>query len=191
TVPESTGRVCPAPCEGSCVLGINEPAVTIKNIEVQIIDRAFEEGWVVAEPPAKRTGKKVAVVGSGPAGLAAAAQLNRAGHAVTVFERDDRIGGLLMYGIPPMKLEKSVVDRRIKLMAEEGVEFVTNAWIGKNVPTEKLKAGFDAIVLCGGATQARDLPVEGRDVKGVHFPMEFLRMSCKRLLDSNFADGKC
>jgi glutamate synthase (NADPH/NADH) small chain len=188
--PEFTGRVCPAPCEGSCVLGINEPAVTIKNIEVSIIDKAFQEGWVVAEPPAKRTGKKVAIVGSGPAGLACAAQLNRAGHGVTVFERDDRIGGLLMYGIPPMKLEKSVVDRRIKLMAEEGVEFVTNAWIGKNYPTEKLKAGFDAIVLTGGATQARDLTVEGRDLKGVHFAMDFLLKSCKSLLDSNFADGK-
>jgi glutamate synthase (NADPH/NADH) small chain len=188
--PEFTGRVCPAPCEGSCVLGINEPAVTIKNIEVSIIDKGFEEGWVVAEPPAKRTGKKVAIVGSGPAGLACAQQLNRAGHAVTVFERDDRIGGLLMYGIPPMKLEKGVVDRRIKLMAEEGVEFVTNAWIGKNYPTDKLKAGFDAIVLTGGATQARDLPVEGRNLKGVHFAMEFLLKSCKSLLDSNFADGK-
>jgi glutamate synthase (NADPH/NADH) small chain len=187
--PEFTGRVCPAPCEGSCVLGINEPAVTIKNIEVSIIDKGFEEGWVVAEPPAKRTGKKVAIVGSGPAGLACAQQLNRAGHAVTVFERDDRIGGLLMYGIPPMKLEKSVVDRRIKLMAEEGVEFVTNAWIGKNYATEKLKAGYDAIVLTGGATQARDLPVEGRNLKGVHFAMEFLLKSCKSPLDSNFADG--
>jgi glutamate synthase (NADPH/NADH) small chain len=188
--PEFTGRVCPAPCEGSCVLGINEPAVTIKNIEVSIIDKGFEEGWVVAQPPAKRTGKKVAIVGSGPAGLACAQQLNSAGHAVTVFERDDRIGGLLMYGIPPMKLEKSIVDRRIKLMAEEGVEFVTNANVGKNYPTEKLKAGFDAIVLTGGATQARDLPVEGRNLKGVHYAMEFLLKSCKSLLDSNFADGK-
>jgi glutamate synthase (NADPH/NADH) small chain len=188
--PEFTGRVCPAPCEGSCVLGINEPAVTIKSIEVAIIDKAFEEGWVVAEPPAKRTGKKVAVVGSGPAGLACAAQLNKAGHAVTVFERDDRIGGLLMYGIPPMKLEKHVVDRRVKLMAEEGVEFVTNAWVGKNYPTEKLRAGFDAIVLTGGATQARDLPVEGRDLKGVHYAMEFLLKSCKSMMDSNFADGR-
>jgi glutamate synthase (NADPH) small chain len=188
--PEFTGRVCPAPCEGSCVLGINEPAVTIKSIEVAIIDKAFEAGWVVPEPPARRTGKKVAVVGSGPAGLACAAQLNKAGHAVTVFERDDRIGGLLMYGIPPMKLDKSIVERRIKLMSEEGVEFVTNAWIGKTYPTEKLRAGFDAIVLTGGATQARDLPVEGRELKGVHFAMEFLLKSCKSLLDSNFADGK-
>src|SRR3954452_2416404 len=188
--PEFTGRVCPAPCEGSCVLGISEPAVTIKSIECAIIDKAFDEGWIVPTPPAKRTGKKVAIVGSGPAGLAAAAQLNGAGHTVTVFERDDRIGGLLMYGIPPMKLEKSVVERRIKLMAEEGVEFVTNAWIGKTYPTEKLRAGFDAIVLTGGATQARDLPVEGRNLKGVHFAMEFLLKSCKSLLDSNFADGK-
>ena len=139
--PEFTGRVCPAPCEGSCVLGINEPAVTIKSIEAAIIDKGFAEGWVVAEPPEKRTGKKVAVVGSGPAGLAAAQQLNRAGHTVTVFERDDRIGGLLMYGIPPMKLEKNVVDRRVKLMAQEGVNFVTGAWIGKNVPDREAAGG--------------------------------------------------
>jgi glutamate synthase (NADPH/NADH) small chain len=186
--PEFTGRVCPAPCEGSCVLGINEPAVTIKTIECAIVDRGFEEGWVVPEPPAKRTGKKVAVIGSGPAGLACAAQLNKAGHSVTVFERDDRIGGLLMYGIPPMKLDKGIVDRRVKLMAEEGVEFVTGAWVGKTYPTEKLRAGFDAIVLCGGATKARDLPVEGRGLTGIHYAMEFLLKSCKSLLDSNFAD---
>jgi glutamate synthase (NADPH/NADH) small chain len=186
--PEFTGRVCPAPCEGSCVLGINEPAVTIKSIEQAIIDKGFEEGWVVAEPPEKRTGKKVAVVGSGPAGLAAAQQLNRAGHTVTVFERDDRIGGLLMYGIPPMKLEKNIVDRRVKLMAQEGVNFVTSAWIGKTYPTAKLQAEFDAIVLAGGATAARDLQVEGRNLKGVHYAMEFLLKSCKSLLDSNFAD---
>jgi glutamate synthase (NADPH/NADH) small chain len=186
--PEFTGRVCPAPCEGSCVLGINEPAVTIKSIECAIIDKAFEEGWIVPEPPVKRTGKKVAIVGSGPAGLAAAAQLNSAGHTVTVFERDDRIGGLLMYGIPPMKLEKSIVDRRVKLMAEEGVDFVTNTWVGKSYPTAKLRTDFDAVVLCGGATAARDLPVEGRTLKGVHFAMEFLLKSCKSLLDSNFAD---
>ncbi|HEY4185615.1 MAG TPA: glutamate synthase subunit beta [Polyangia bacterium] len=188
--PEFTGRVCPAPCEGSCVLGINEPAVTIKSLEAAIIDKGFEEGWVVAEPPLKRTGKTVAVVGSGPAGLACAAQLNRAGHTVTVFERDDRIGGLLMYGIPPMKLEKNVVDRRVKLLAEEGVKFVTGAHIGQNYPTDKLRASFDAIVLCGGATAARDLPVEGRNLSGVHFAMEFLQKSCKSLLDSNFADGQ-
>jgi len=186
--PEFTGRVCPAPCEGSCVLGINEPAVTIKSIEAAIIDKGFAEGWVVAEPPEKRTGKKVAVVGSGPAGLAAAQQLNRAGHTVTVFERDDRIGGLLMYGIPPMKLEKNIIDRRVKLMAQEGINFVTNAWIGKTHPTAKLQSDFDAIVLAGGATAARDLQVEGRNLKGVHFAMEFLLKSCKSLLDSNFAD---
>jgi glutamate synthase (NADPH/NADH) small chain len=172
------------------VLGISEPAVTIKSIEEAIIDKAFAEGWVVAEPPGKRTGKKVAVVGSGPAGLAAAAQLNRAGHTVTVFERDDRIGGLLMYGIPPMKLEKPVVDRRVKLLVEEGINFVTNTWVGKNYPTERLRKEFDAVVLCGGATRARDLPVEGRNLGGVHFAMEYLLKSCKSLLDSNFADGK-
>ena len=187
--PEFTGRVCPAPCEGSCVLGISSPAVTIKSIEAAIIDKAFAEGWVLPEPPEKRTGKTVAVVGSGPAGLACAAQLNKAGHTVTVLERDDRIGGLLMYGIPPMKLEKPLVDRRVKLMAEEGVKFVTGAWVGKNYPTEKLK-DFDAVVLCGGATAARDLTVEGRNLGGVHFAMEFLLKSCKSLLDSNFADGQ-
>ena len=187
--PEFTGRVCPAPCEGSCVLGINEPAVTIKTIECAIVDRGFEEGWVVPEPPVTRTGKRVAVVGSGPAGLACAAQLNKAGHSVTVFERDDRIGGLLMYGIPPMKLEKHVVERRVKLMAEEGVEFVTGAWVGKTYPTAKLRADFDAIVLCGGATKARDLPVEGRQLGGVYMATEFLLKSCKSLLDSDFADG--
>jgi glutamate synthase (NADPH/NADH) small chain len=186
--PEFTGRVCPAPCEGSCVLGINEPAVTIKSIEQAIIDKGFAEGWVVPEPPEKRTGRKVAIVGSGPAGLACAQQLNRAGHTVTVFERDDRIGGLLMYGIPPMKLEKQVVDRRVKLMAQEGVNFVTGAFIGQNVPTAKLQAEFDAIVLAGGATAARDLQVEGRNLAGVHYAMEFLLKSCKSLLDSNFAD---
>jgi glutamate synthase (NADPH) small chain len=188
--PEFTGRVCPAPCEGSCVLGINEPAVTIKSIECAIVDKGFEEGWIVAEPPLKRTGKTVAVVGSGPAGLACAAQLNRAGHTVTVFERDDRIGGLLMYGIPPMKLEKHVVDRRVNLLAEEGIKFVTGAHIGKNYSTDKLRASFDAVVLAGGATAARDLTVEGRNLGGVHFAMEFLLKSCKSLLDSSFADGQ-
>jgi len=188
--PEFTGRVCPAPCEGSCVLGISEPAVSIKTIECAIVDKGFAEGWIVAEPPLRRTGKTVAVVGSGPAGLACAAQLNRAGHTVTVFERDDRIGGLLMYGIPPMKLEKQIVDRRVNLLAEEGIKFVTGAHIGKNYPTDKLRASFDAIVLCGGATAARDLSVEGRNLGGVHFAMEFLQKSCKSLLDSNFADGQ-
>jgi len=188
--PEFTGRVCPAPCEGSCVLGISEPPVTIKNIEMSIIDKGFEEGWVKAQPPAKRTGKKVAVVGSGPAGLACAAQLNQAGHTVTVFERDDRIGGLLMYGIPQMKLEKSLVDRRVKLMAQEGVNFVVSTNVGKDFSTERLKNEFDAIVLCGGATHARDLPIEGRNLKGIHLAMEFLSLNTKSLLDSKHADGK-
>ncbi len=167
--PEFTGRVCPAPCEGSCVLGINEPPVTIKNIEVAIIDRGWDEGWVTAEPPKARTGKKVAVVGSGPAGLCAAAQLNRAGHTVTVFERADRIGGLLMYGIPNMKLDKSVVQRRIDLMTQEGVTFVTNTDVGKNYPAKKLLEEFDATVLCTGATKPRDLPIEGRQLHGRSF----------------------
>jgi glutamate synthase (NADPH/NADH) small chain len=187
--PEFTGRVCPAPCEGSCVLGINAPAVTIKSIECAIVDKGFEEGWIVPEPPQVRTGKKVAVVGSGPAGLAAAAELNKAGHWVTVFERADRIGGLLTYGIPPMKLEKPLVDRRIKLLAEEGIKFVTSTEVGKGYPTEKLRSEYDAVVLCGGATWARDLPVEGRKLAGVHFAMDFLTASAKSLLDSNFKDG--
>src|SRR5687768_517584 len=170
--PEFTGRVCPAPCEGSCVLGISDPPVTIKNIECEIIDRAFEEGWVVAEIPAKRTGKKVAIIGSGPAGLACAAQLNTAGHSVTVFERADRIGGLLMYGIPNMKLDKRIVERRIHLMTEEGIRFITNTSVGKDYPVEQLRREFDAVVLCGGATKARDLPIEGRNASGIHFAME-------------------
>src|SRR5437762_7602696 len=166
--PEFTGRVCPAPCEGSCVLGINEPAVTIKSIECAIVDRGFEEGWIVPEPPAKRTGKKVAVVGSGPSGLACAAQLNKAGHWVTVFERADRIGGLLMYGIPNMKLDKkAVVQRRVKLMQAEGISFITNCEVGVNYSATQLLEEFDAVVLCGGATKPRDLPVPGRDLKGV------------------------
>ena len=188
--PEFTGRVCPAPCEGSCVLGISEPAVTIKNIEAAIIDKGFEEGWVTAHLPARRTGKKVAVVGSGPAGLACAAQLNQAGHTVTVFERDDRVGGLLMYGIPQMKLEKQLVDRRVKLLAQEGVNFVVGTCVGKDFPTARLRADFDAVVLCGGATKARDLPIEGRNLKGIHLAMEFLLLNTKSLLDSKHADGK-
>lgn len=188
--PEFTGRVCPAPCEGSCVLGINNPPVTIKNIECEIIDKAFEQGWVVAEPPAKRTGKKVAIVGSGPAGLAAAAQLNRAGHFVTVFERADRIGGLLMYGIPNMKLDKAIVERRIKLMADEGVTFKTGISVGHNFPTDKLMSEFDAVVLCGGATKPRDLPVDGRQLQGIHFAMEFLHKNTQSLLDSNLENGQ-
>jgi glutamate synthase (NADPH/NADH) small chain len=187
--PEFTGRVCPAPCEGSCVLGINEPAVTIKSIECAIVDKGFEEGWVLPEPPARRTGRKVAVVGSGPAGLAAAAQLNKAGHFVTVFERADRIGGLLMYGIPNMKLDKRTVERRVKLMEAEGVTFVTNCEVGKQFPAERLRIDFNAVVLCGGATKARDLPVEGRQLHGIYMAMEFLHGNTKSLLDSELNDG--
>ena len=178
--PEFTGRLCPAPCEGSCVLGINDDPVTIKEIEVSIIDRAFDEGWVVARPPAIRTGKRVAIIGSGPAGLAAADQLNRVGHSVTVLERDDRIGGLLRYGIPEFKLEKKFLDRRLALMREEGVAFRTNANVGVNVPVEGLLREFDAVVLAGGATAPRDLPVPGRELKGVHFAMEYLTESNRR-----------
>src|ERR1043166_7724152 len=195
--PEFTGRVCPAPCEGSCVLGINAPPVTIKNIECAIIDKGWEEGWVAAEPPATRTGKKVAVVGSGPAGLCAAAQLNRAGHLVTVLERADRIGGLLTYGIPNMKLDKrTVVQRRVDLMIKEGAVFVTNTEVGVNYPAKKLLQEFDAVVLCTGATKPRDLPIEGRQLQGIHFAMDFLEANTKALLDgkgnSNFisAAGK-
>ena len=187
--PEFTGRVCPAPCEGSCVLGINELPVTIKNIECSIIDNGFAQGWVQPEPPEKRTGKKVAVVGSGPAGLACAAQLNRAGHWVTVYERADRIGGLLMYGIPNMKLDKAIVQQRIDLMAEEGVKFITNAAVGVDTPAGKLRQEFDAVVLCCGATKPRDLPIPGRDLKGIHFAMEFLHANTKSLLDSGHKDG--
>jgi glutamate synthase (NADPH/NADH) small chain len=181
--PEFTGRVCPAPCEGSCVLGISEPPVTIKNIECAIIDHGFDEGWVTPVLPATRTGKKVAVIGSGPAGLAAAAQLNRAGHAVTVFERADRIGGLLMYGIPNMKLDKGVVQRRVDLMAKEGIEFAVNTEVGKHYSADKLLKDFNATVICTGATKPRDLPIEGRSLKGVHFAMEFLHHNTKALLD--------
>ena len=189
--PEFTGRVCPAPCEGACVLGIIEPPVTIKNIEQEIIDRGFEEGWVVPNVPPQRTGKQVAVVGSGPAGLAAAAQLNSAGHDVTVYERDDRIGGLLMYGIPNMKLEKWIIQRRVDLMADEGVKFVTNTQIGKDLPAKKLVDGFDAVVLCVGATQPNDFfaKTPGRNLKGIHFAMEFLLANTKSLLDSDHKDG--
>ena len=188
--PEFTGRVCPAPCEGSCVLGLTDPPVTIKNIECSIVDKGFEEGWIQAEPPEKRTGKRVAVVGSGPAGLSCAAQLNRAGHQVTVYERADRIGGLLMYGIPNMKLDKAIVQRRIDLMAKEGVTFKTKTEIGVHVPAQKLRDDYDAVVLCCGATQPRDLPIEGRELGGIHFAMEFLQANTKSLLDSQHGDDK-
>jgi glutamate synthase (NADPH/NADH) small chain len=206
--PEFTGRVCPAPCEGSCVLGIIEPAVTIKSIECAIVDRAFDEGWIVPEPPAVRTGKQVAIVGSGPAGLAAADQLNRAGHWVTVFERADRIGGLLMYGIPNMKLDKRYVQRRVDLLAAEGISFVPSCEVGKDVrllpmangqfqvepgssAARPLPSSFDAVILCGGATRPNDFfaRTEGRHLKGIHFAMEFLHANTKSLLDSNLADG--
>ncbi|MFO1351062.1 MAG: glutamate synthase subunit beta [Gammaproteobacteria bacterium] len=188
--PEFTGRVCPAPCEGACVLGITDPAVTIKNIENAIIDRGFAEGWVKPEPPRQRTGKRVAIVGSGPAGLAAAAQLNKAGHTVTVYERDDRIGGLLMYGIPNMKLDKQTVERRLDLLRAEGVEFVTNAHVGVTIDAQALLAEHDVLLLACGATQPRDLPIPGRYLAGVHFAMEFLLKNTKSLLDSRFADGR-
>ncbi len=182
--PEFTGRVCPAPCEGSCVLGITNPPVTIKNIENSIIDRGWDEGWVTPEPPKTRTGKKVAVVGSGPAGLSAAAQLNRAGHTVTVLERADRPGGLLMYGIPNMKLDKQeVVVRRIKLMEQEGIKFLCNANVGDNVEAMLLLKDFDAVVLCTGATRGRDLQVDGRNLQGVHFAMDYLTASTQALLN--------
>jgi len=181
--PEFTGRVCPAPCEGSCVLGITDPPVTIKNTECTIIDRGWEEGWVVPEAPASRTGKKVAVIGSGPAGLSAAAQLNRAGHLVSVYERADRPGGLLMYGIPNMKLDKQeVVERRIRVMREGGIKFLCNANVGDNVEPQIFLKEFDATVLCTGATQPRDLPIEGRKLNGVHFAMEYLTANTQAVL---------
>ncbi len=188
--PEFTGRVCPAPCEGSCVLGITNPPVTIKNIECSIIDRGFSEGWVSSNPPKSRTGKSVAIIGSGPAGLAAADQLNKVGHTVTVYERADRIGGLLMYGIPNMKLDKNVVQRRLDLMAAEGVKFVTKANVGQNVDPKQLMAENHAVLLATGATKPRDLPIPGRQLKGVHFAMEFLTKNTASLLDSQHADGQ-
>ena len=188
--PEFTGRVCPAPCEGSCVLGITDPAVTIKNIEMAIVDRGFAEGWVVPLPPAVRSGKSVAVVGSGPAGLAAAAQLNKAGHQVTVYERADRIGGLLMYGIPNMKLDKGIVERRVDLMRQEGVTFVTSADVGDGtngtVSVTDLVDDVDALLLTTGATVPNNLPIPGRELDGVHFAMEFLTQNTKSLLDGGY-----
>jgi len=186
--PEFTGRVCPAPCEGSCVLGMNNPAVTIKNIEQAIVDKGFEQGWIKPYTVEHKTGKRVAIIGSGPAGLAAADELNKLGHSVTVFERDDRIGGLLMYGIPNMKLGKDVVDRRVNLMKDSGIEFITNVNIGKDITTQALQKDFDAIILTTGASEPRDLPVDNRDAKGVHLAMEYLAINTKSLLDTGHAD---
>jgi glutamate synthase (NADPH) small chain len=179
--PEFTGRICPAPCEAACVLGINEPPVAIKVIEKTIVEHAWKEGWIKPEPPDTRTGKRVAVVGSGPAGMAAAQQLNRAGHWVTLFEKADRIGGLLRYGIPDFKMEKHILDRRLDQMAAEGVQFETSAHVGHNVPVQALRKEFDAILLAGGAEAPRDLKVPGRDLKGIHFAMEFLPQQNKRI----------
>ncbi|WHZ05079.1 glutamate synthase small subunit [Neobacillus sp. YX16] len=188
--PEFTGRVCPAPCEGSCTLAISDPAVTIKNIEQAIIDKGFENGWITPRIPRSRTGKKVAIIGSGPAGLAAADQLNQAGHSVTVYERANRPGGLLMYGIPNMKLEKEVVERRVRLLTQEGIDFVTNTEVGKDITAAELQAQFDAVILCTGAQRQRDLVIEGREAKGIHFAMDYLTLATKSLLDSNFEDGQ-
>ncbi len=181
--PEFTGKVCPAPCESACVLAIIEPAVTIKNTEWAIIERGFEEGWVRAQPPSVRTGKRVAVIGSGPAGLACADQLNKVGHHVTVYERADRIGGLLMYGIPNMKLEKHLVDRRVQLMGDEGVQFRTGVEVGRDLSGAELRTQSDAVVLCCGATNPRDLPIPGRELDGVHQAMEYLTVNTRWLLD--------
>ena len=186
--PEFTGRVCPAPCEGSCVLGLNNPAVTIKNIELAIIDKGFEEGWIKPRLVESRSGKKVAIVGSGPAGLAAADELNQMGHLVKVYERSDRIGGLLMYGIPNMKLGKDVVDRRVELLSDEGVEFITNVDVGKDITSKELQENFDAVIFATGATKARDLPAENRDAKGIYPAMDFLTSNTKSLLDNGQPD---
>ena len=181
--PEFTGRLCPAPCEEACVLGINEDPVSIENIEKNIVETAFTEGWIIAKPPKVRTDKTVAVIGSGPAGLAAAQQLNRAGHTVTVFERDKKVGGLLRYGIPDFKMEKNVIDRRVNVLIKEGIVFKTNVHVGKNVDANQLKSEFDAVVLCGGATVRRNIPIPGADLKGVHQAMDFLK------LNNQYVDG--
>ena len=188
--PEFTGWVCPAPCEAACVLGINDQPVTIKQIELSVIDHAFREGWIQPEPPRVRTGKKVAIVGSGPAGLACAAQLNRVGHRVTVFERADRIGGLLTYGIPDFKLEKRVVRRRLHLMKQEGITFETKAHVGLNIPVDDLQLNFDALVLAGGATRARDLSVPGRELDGIHLAMEYLPQQNRRVAGDRQISGR-
>ncbi len=187
--PEFTGRVCPAPCEGACTAGLANEAVTIKNIECAIIDKAYAKGWVQPDPPSVRTGKKVAVVGSGPSGLACAQALNQYGHEVTVFERSDRPGGLLMYGIPNMKLDKGLVERRINLLQDEGISFRTNTEVGRDYPAENLMQEYDSVVLCGGATKPRDLAIEGRNLEGIYFAVQFLTFNTKSLLDSGLSDG--
>lgn len=188
--PEFTGRVCPAPCEGSCTLAISDPAVSIKNIERTIIDKGFENGWIVPRIPLARTGKKIAIIGSGPAGLASADELNQAGHSVTIFERADRAGGLLMYGIPNMKLEKDIVERRIQILQQEGIDFVLNTEVGIDISADQLKEQFDAVILCIGAQKQRVLHMEGSDSKGIHLAMEYLTTTTKSLLDSDFKDNQ-
>ena len=188
--PEFTGRLCPAPCEGACVLGLNDDPVTIKGIEAAIIERAYEEGWVTPRPPAHRTGKRVAVVGSGPAGLAVADQLNRVGHLVTVFERSDRVGGLLRYGIPEFKMEKRFLDRRLSIMEAEGIVFRTSANVGTTIPARELTRSFDAVVLAGGAGQPRDLPIPGRELTGIHFAMDYLTLQNRRCEGDAVSDAE-